>query len=411
MGWGGIIAGALGGGAEAIEDVSKKQIELDNKEHMAKFAADLELDKLRQADQMTRDTALWNTEGAGGDAKRKAEVKSAQGLAIGAADPEVLAANAKVAEKAAESARKAYDLATQGTVAREVAGAQARVQAETAEILKRGGDPAFVKAQHNIAMANHVESAGSLATAALARLQMSDVTQGQKLHADLAAARKSGDETAISVAQQAITDKAFSGKDTGAAYKAYQSASIAIINAEMKLNDPTKMLDPAAKLMIQGEIDDAKFIQRQSMKDLGAKVPDKAAATTPEAQGQADAQANVASGRVTLADANARLAKAGFRPITAAPVAPVAPEARVTALTESEQAAAANKKTWAEEKAKTEKSASDALRAEVSKLTVDQISELKPARATVLLNKYMKVLTSDQRAALLQQAQPARPIY
>ena len=278
MGWGGIIAGALGGGAEAIEDVSKKQIEVDNKEHMAKFAADLELDKLRQADQMARDTALWNTSGAGGDAKRAAEVKSAQGLAIGAAADDVLTANAKVAERAAESARKAYELQTPGAVSRAVLESQARVQAETAEILKRGGDPTFVKAQHAIAMANHVESAGSLATAALAKLQMTDVTQGQKLHADLAAARKSGDETAITVAQQAITDKAFSGKDTGAAYKAYQSASIAIIGAQEKLNDPTKMYDAATKQSIQADIDDAKRMQQQAMKDLGVKVPDKAAA-------------------------------------------------------------------------------------------------------------------------------------
>ena len=139
MGFGGIIAGALEGGAKAVGDIADKQIDVNNKEHLAKFAADLDLDKMRQAETLRQSGVLAELTGPIADAK----LAQAKKTTLQGSDAEILASNAKVAAAKAASDREAYNAATEGTIARRVLELQAESNAELARIKAEGGDPAL----------------------------------------------------------------------------------------------------------------------------------------------------------------------------------------------------------------------------------------------------------------------------
>lgn len=130
------------------------------------------------------------------------------------------------------------------------------------------------------ARAKHIESAGSLAQAALAKVQLESAKTASTLRTQLAEARASGNDDAVQAIQQQITDLAFTGKDTAAAYRTYSTAQAKLLDLEAKLADDTKMLNPGQIASIRGEIDEARMVQRQAAKDLGVSLPDKAAKTT-----------------------------------------------------------------------------------------------------------------------------------
>ena len=125
------------------------------------------------------------------------------------------------------------------------------------------------------ARAKHIESAGSLAQAALAKVQLESAKTASTLRTQLAEARASGNDDAVQAIQQQITDLAFTGKDTAAAYRTYSTAQAKLLDLEAKLADDTKMLNPGQIASIRGEIDEARMVQRQAAKDLGVSLPDK----------------------------------------------------------------------------------------------------------------------------------------
>ena len=128
------------------------------------------------------------------------------------------------------------------------------------------------------ARARHIESAGSMAQAALAKLNLENAQQASTLRTQLAEARASGNEDAVQSIQQQISDLAFTGKDTAAAYRTYSTASQKLLDLEVKLADP---LFAGQAATIKGEIEEAKMMQRQAAKDLGVKMPDAKAAQFP----------------------------------------------------------------------------------------------------------------------------------
>lgn len=127
------------------------------------------------------------------------------------------------------------------------------------------------------AQARHIESAGSLAQAALAKVQLENAQTASTLRTQLAEARASGNDDAVQAIQQQITDLAFTGKDTAAAYRTYSTAQAKLLDLEAKLADDSKMLNPGQIASIRGEIEEARAVQRQAAKDLGVSIKDKGA--------------------------------------------------------------------------------------------------------------------------------------
>jgi hypothetical protein len=308
MNWGGIIAGALGGGAQAASNIARDQRLLDNSQTLAKFQADLDVDKaqrvadLQMAMDLKRlDTSTPNSYGSQAIGYKTAETKATEGVRT---DAEV------------DRETKLAPIRTQSAVAQATAINEANANSQ----IKLAKNPDYMAAVRSLKQAQ--ESSASLAQAALARLQVSKLQGDQALLDELAKARASGNEDAVQAAQQKITDRAYTGKDTAKAYAAYTSANTKLIDLETKLNDPTKMLEPAAVASLKQEIQEARLVQQQAMKEMGIKVP-KAPST--EEQAIKDAQTAVATGKISLQDANKRLTNAGFKPLPN-PAAPPIPQ-------------------------------------------------------------------------------------
>lgn len=310
MDWGGIIAGAIGGGAQAAQGIARDQRLLDNSQTLAKFQADLDVDKAQRVAELQQQMDLKKFDTSTPD--------SYGSKAIGFKTAETAATEGARTTAELERETKLAPVKQQNAVAQATALATAQREA-----VKAGGaDPDYIASLRKQAQAQHIESAASLKEAALAKLQISKLQGDQALLDELAKARASGSEDAVQTVQQKINDRAYTGKDTAKAYSAYQSAQTKLIDLETKLNDPTKMLEPAAVASLKQEIQEAKLVQQQAMKEMGIKVP-KAPST--EEQATKDARAAVATGKISLQDANKRLTNAGFKPLPN-PAAPPIPQ-------------------------------------------------------------------------------------
>lgn len=103
MALGGIIAGALGGGAQAVGGIAQQQLDLNDKQTMAKYNSDLEGERASAAARLRqtldRENLLWQvdqTPGGYADKARQNTVANETASAVGKAAPEVLAAGAKI---------------------------------------------------------------------------------------------------------------------------------------------------------------------------------------------------------------------------------------------------------------------------------------------------------------------------
>lgn len=321
---GGLIAGALGGAGQAVGQIADDQIKQNQRIELANIQAQIEKDKADYAQQLQKDLMNFQVKGEYADARRTSI--AADETAVGGA-------------RAAVAVRQAQDMIpVQVQQEKEVGGARAenagkeakaRLGAETDALFARWKDPQYFKGLSAEAQAKHIESQASLAQAALTRLQMEGVQDTQRLGRALADARRGGNDEAVQKLQQEITDRAFTGKDTSKAYTAYAAASTKLIDLQAKLEDPTKMLDPAQKAQLNSEIAETRAVLSTAMKDLGVKVPE-AKTTGLEQQAQADARTAVATGKISLEDANKRLAAANFKPIDNAEAAPSKPSAPAT---------------------------------------------------------------------------------
>lgn len=274
MDWGGIIAGAIGGGAQAIGNIARDQRLMENSQAMAKFQADLDVDKAQRIAELQQavDLKKFDTSTPDSYGSKAIAFNAATATATGNAQTGVEAARLKTLGP----------IQTSNEVAREKELAPIRTQAKVDEIMatsdasanaqiKLAKSPDYMAALRSLKTAQ--ESSASLAQAALARLQVSKLQGDQALLDELAKARASGDEDAVQAVQQKITDRAYTGKDTAKAYGAYQSAQTKLIDLETKLNDPTKMLEPAAVASLKQEIQEARLVQQQALKEMGIKVP------------------------------------------------------------------------------------------------------------------------------------------
>lgn len=283
MDWGGIIAGALGGGAQAATDIANNQIAQNSKIDLMKEQAEIEKQKAAYADELSRKRALWDLDtGPDGYATKKTAVdtareKSLQGVRTDAA---------------VDQATRLIPVEVQreqqvGALRAENAGKEigARLSAETAENLKRFNNPEYIRGLGAQARATHIESAASIEQAALARLQRTNLEDTQRLQRALSDARRIEDpdarDAAVSKLQQEISDKAFTGKDTGKAYSAYIAASTKLIDLQAKIDDPTKPISDADKARLNAEMAETRAVMQQAAKDLGVKTPDAKSAGGP----------------------------------------------------------------------------------------------------------------------------------
>jgi len=282
----GILSNFIGGAAEAGGNILQRQresdVELQKQQQYAKYADDLARAReqttmeLRKQYEQERDQYLASPEYLEMQAKAEASKATAK------LDTEAALIRKKAANVAAE-----FDA---GASTREKANKerltftldeyrQKTAASEQAKLdFYNKNRKAILGQTRDEAQARHIESAGSLAQAALAKVQLENAQTASTLRTQLAEARASGNDDAVQAIQQQITDLAFTGKDTAKAYATYSTAQQKLFDLEAKLADESKMLSPGQVASIKSEIEEAKAVQRQAAKDLGVSIKDKGAA-------------------------------------------------------------------------------------------------------------------------------------
>lgn len=247
--WGGIIAGALGGAGGAVQNLAGGYIEdqrkLDVQQQMIAMQEAATERAAERAQKRTRADHLW---------KLSPEV----------VDQEVAAQTKK--DTAASSIR----VAEQTTIE----------QNRRAGEIAQSNDPAYLEGQRKLARARHIESQASIEQAALAKLQRTNLEAATKLRNDLAAERAKGegaDLAKIETLQKQITDLAYTGKDTAAAYRTWSSASARLLELEGKLTTA----EPKEAERIRAEIAETRAMMDTAAKELGVKVPERGGKAPP----------------------------------------------------------------------------------------------------------------------------------
>lgn len=158
--FGGIIAGALEGGAKAAYDVADTRIKTDAAKELSKYSSDLETERqqglLRLRAAIENKQKLAEVKGPLADAKLEYDVNRTK--RVGGAETEVLGSREGVIQKA-------------------------RTDAEIAAT----NDPKYLSGQTKLARARHIESAASAAQARLAEMEIGDKLEARKqvaLYAD-----------------------------------------------------------------------------------------------------------------------------------------------------------------------------------------------------------------------------------
>lgn len=279
----GILSNFIGGAAEAGGNILQRQresdVELQKQQQYAKYADDLararELTtmELRKQYEQERDQYLASPEYL----EMQAKAEAAKATAKVDTEEKLAPRTRAIRIEDAKAVKKAeFDPEIQALMRK--AENEKLTAAEQAKLdFYSKNKTAIVGQIRDEARARHIESAGSLAQAALAKVQLENAQTASALRTQLAEARASGNDDAVQAIQQQITDLAFTGKDTAAAYRTYSTAQAKLIDLEAKLSDPSKMLEPGQVAQLKGEIEEARMVQRQAAKDLGVALPDKAA--------------------------------------------------------------------------------------------------------------------------------------
>ena len=272
MGLGGIIAGALGGGAQAVGQIADQQIDTNKRKDLAQHQADIDIAKseaiARTSESIRREGNMYDTIGEGGDAKRKADVLRTQ--EVGAAQTGV--------DVDREAALAPGKVKTEGLLL------DARAEAERKATIARGSDKGYLSAERALAATKHFDDGAGL----------------RKVQEE--AARMTLDEKKN--ANKLITD-----------YRAEK--------------DPVKKAEIIQEMTIRGlikpgEYDTEKVTEEKINRDGSTTKTERTQKRKPgmtdlgdvnaEATARRDAQAALGKG-LPLAEVNRRLAAAGFKPI------------------------------------------------------------------------------------------------
>lgn len=165
MGWGGIIAGALGGGAQAVGQIADSQIDTNKRKDLAQHQAEIDIAKqeaiARTSESIRREGVIYDSTGEGGDARRKADVLRTK--EVGAAETGVAVdrtTQVGTAQTGVELDREGKLAPAKVKTAGLIASEQDRVRREG--VIASGSDPAYLKAERAIAMTRHFDSGAGL---------------------------------------------------------------------------------------------------------------------------------------------------------------------------------------------------------------------------------------------------------
>lgn len=279
---GGIIAGALAGGAKGVSDVAGTMLEKENKLDLAREMSKMDEEKSLRIDDITR---ARNIEGIGRTAVATAAAApiAAKGVVAGRvataesikeSGVQDLEAENKVAGDVAgvkartdsgitalladEEARKEKAIAD-ALVSNNVAGSKAAVTAATlkankpnvieqatqtgaagaAQLNAEVKTPDFLKNVAAKKQAEHVETAGSVAQAKLANFQLGRLTSIAALQDDLEKAELNGATETTKRLRARISSLGFSGK---ADVKTYLTAAEAALKSASLEQDPDEKI-------------------------------------------------------------------------------------------------------------------------------------------------------------------------
>jgi hypothetical protein len=153
-----LLGMAAAGAAAAGMRTTEKYIDEGLAQQRAQMMADLQLESAKRLDQYQNDPT------------RRAGLRDQAALDAGATADATNAAALR-----GKKAEVADTELTAGMAGRESLLTRARAKADQDATTEAGSNPAFLKAKRALAMAGHVESAGSLASANLANLQAADL--------------------------------------------------------------------------------------------------------------------------------------------------------------------------------------------------------------------------------------------
>lgn len=172
--WGGIIAGALSGGAQAAGQIADDQMKQNDREKLMRLQQEMEEQRLVRADQLARERMMWEVDtGPDGYATRKtaaetAREKSVQGVRTDAAVDQAR----KMIDVDVEKEQKLAPVKQTNAVSQAKAVKGAELEVTNADTLAKGKDPEMLKALRNIATAT--ESSATRASAALTQLSIEE---------------------------------------------------------------------------------------------------------------------------------------------------------------------------------------------------------------------------------------------
>lgn len=266
-----LMSRALGGAGQAIADVSSnyinKYLDTQAQNERAQFLSDLQMKNTKALDDyQLSDERQSRVRGAAAASARE----------VGAATNEVALAG-KVAEATNPDMQNA-DVQRAGRVASATASATAEAQA--AAVAKNGNDPTYLKGARNMALAGHIESAASVAQAALAQEQLKITKTVATLRQQVSAAVAGGDEKAEKTARDQLDvylDKGSKAEKYAAVLERTSNNNAAAMKV---LADP--MAPPEAKKTAQDEIERNNVISREIAKKAGITLPEAQAAQPPQ---------------------------------------------------------------------------------------------------------------------------------
>jgi hypothetical protein len=279
---GGIIAGALGGAGQAVGQIADDQIKQNQRVDLLRVQQEIEQEKLRFVDELSKNRALWEVDTSpGGYAERKtaadtAREKSLQGVRTDAAVDQAT----KLIPVEVQKEQTLAPVKQANEVARATAVKKAENDVEREDTLAKGSDKGYLKAV--AALSNAKESSATRASAAKTVYEMNrqkyvdnlrDVASGL-----MAAGDKEGAEEQLRVADMASgKTQAKSFSDVAAFAKVLEAQAAALVDP-MKGGDPMNPENVAQATAI-----------RQRIQELAADVSSKrgvggsGAATKPAA--------------------------------------------------------------------------------------------------------------------------------
>lgn len=324
--WGRAAAG-IGGAAAGL---ANKYIDEELATQRAQALADIQRTSSMQQLQ-DKDTFLNDPSRVARDRANKVADISAEGTARSDVD---LAARKKAA---VDPELLAADVSRAGAITG--ATAKASADAQTAAELAKITNPAYISAERKLALAKHVESAGSTAQAALANFQLGVAKNMQGLREQLAEAQTTGNKAAAEDIQAQLDALDGKGGKVDKFYVIAEKATAGMAAANKILNDP--MATPDAKDEANAQIRQQRAILESAAKRAGvtdiaearyakpSNASVQALMKNPEKAADFDAMFGPGAAKKLLGDAPAPTAKPSLaeRARAAAPVDEYVPPA------------------------------------------------------------------------------------